>query len=321
MNIILAEFNPGGGQASEKEFNQGVITVGRDANECDVAFDNTRFPMVSRKHAELRWHENRWFLVDLNSSYGTYLDGQRVTQPQPVAVGSKVQFGMEGPILLVTWFQVVSETFQQVPQPAQQQVAVQQQVSAPVSSPVSPPVSLPSAQLDFNGSPPRPPLKITKSSIWLGREKECDVIFDSGSATVSRRHAEIAFEDGDFVVKDNKSFNGTLINGQRISAPTPLYHNDEIQLGLGGPVLKFNSPGRVVPEGSSLPGQRSVHAIEDAKAAADLHKTMVASFGQARGVREQADEPQLMMTVQFGDKAELVIGRDESNDIRIDGLQ
>jgi hypothetical protein len=69
----------------------------------------------------------------------------------------------------------------------------------------------------------------------------------------------------DFVIKDNKSFNGTLINGQRISSTTPLYHKDEIQLGLGGPVLMFNAPGRVAPQGASLAAQRSVHAIEERK--------------------------------------------------------
>jgi pSer/pThr/pTyr-binding forkhead associated (FHA) protein len=171
MNIILAESNTGGGQASEKEFNQGVITIGRDANECDVAYDSARFPMVSRKHAEIRWHDNRWFLVDLNSSYGTYLNGQRIAQPQPIAVGSQIQFGMDGPALTVSWFQVVSETFQQVPQQVHQQVAVQQPAAVPISKPVATPVSLPSAQLDFNGSPLRPPLKILKSSI-LARTRE-----------------------------------------------------------------------------------------------------------------------------------------------------
>ena len=32
--------------------------------------------MVSRKHAELRWEGGRWYLYDLNSSYGTYYNGQ-----------------------------------------------------------------------------------------------------------------------------------------------------------------------------------------------------------------------------------------------------
>ncbi|HJS51342.1 MAG TPA: FHA domain-containing protein, partial [Pyrinomonadaceae bacterium] len=252
---------------------------------------------------------------------GTYLNGQPVTQPQQVPVGSKLQFGTNGPMLIVIWFEVGSDTFQVSHQAP---VSVAGPVGIPAAQPVpkpASPVSLPTAQLDFGGSPPRPSLKILRPSIWIGREKDCDVIFHSATATVSRRHAELVFEGGDFVIKDNKSFNGTLLNGQRISTPLPLYHKDEIQLGLGGPVLVFNSPERIPPAGASLAGQRSVHAIEGAKSAADLYKTMVASFGQVSASTGHADEPQLIMTVPFGNKNDLTIGRDESNDIRIDGLQ
>jgi ABC-type multidrug transport system ATPase subunit/pSer/pThr/pTyr-binding forkhead associated (FHA) protein len=320
MKIILADASPAGGHSSERQFNKSAVTIGRDAAGCDMAFDSAQFPMVSRKHAELRYQNGDWFVVDLNSSYGTYLNGQRVTQPVQIPVGSKLQFGVDGPTLLVRWFEVVSEPFQPTPN-APVSVAAPVAVAPPVPKPASPPAAIPSAQLDFVSSPQRPPLKIVRPSTWIGREKDCDVIFHSATATVSRRHAEIAFEDGDFVLKDNKSFNGTLLNGQRISTPLPLYHKDEIQLGLGGPVLMFNAPERVPPVGASLAGQRSVQAIEGARAAADLYKTMVASFGHASDFGRHADEPQLMMTVPFGDKAELTIGRAESNDIRIDGLQ
>jgi pSer/pThr/pTyr-binding forkhead associated (FHA) protein len=50
---------------------------------------------------------------------------------------------------------------------------------------------------------------------------------------------------------------------------------------------------------------------------------MVANLGRtpSRPLAEIANEPQLLMTVTFGNKSELTIGRDESNDIRVDGLQ
>jgi hypothetical protein len=75
---------------------------------------------------------------------------------------------------------------------------------------------------------------------------------------VSRKHAEIRRQNDDFIIHDGGSFNGTLVNDQRISTPTPLYHNDEIQLGMGGPILKFNAPSRIAPKGASLAGQRSI---------------------------------------------------------------
>jgi two-component system NtrC family sensor kinase len=48
---------------------------------------------VSRQHAELRPDNGRWLLVDLNSVNGTYLNGQRVTQPVPLKNGDQIRIG------------------------------------------------------------------------------------------------------------------------------------------------------------------------------------------------------------------------------------
>ena len=110
MNIILAEERPGSEQVPEQSFQKGLILVGRDAFECDIAFDGERYPMVSRKHAELRWHEGKWLLVDLNSSYGTYLNGQRIAVPTQIATGNRLQFGQDGPVIKVVWFEELAES-------------------------------------------------------------------------------------------------------------------------------------------------------------------------------------------------------------------
>lgn len=77
MKIVLAEERSGGQELSEKSFNQEIIRVGRDVGDCQIVFENAKFPMVSRKHAELRAGDGQWFLYDLNSSYGTFIDGQK----------------------------------------------------------------------------------------------------------------------------------------------------------------------------------------------------------------------------------------------------
>ncbi|MFL6466726.1 MAG: FHA domain-containing protein [Pyrinomonadaceae bacterium] len=322
MNIILAQPNASDGRTAEREFRKPIVTIGRDSTECDIAFEKSQFPMVSRKHAELRLDNGHWTLSDLGSTYGTFINGQKVVQSQPVSAGSTLQFGMDGPKLIVVWYEVGNETPQQVPA-ANAASPVPQPIPA---KPAAPPIQIPTAQLDIIGPPAKPAINIAKASIWFGREADCDVVFDSGSTTVSRRHAEVAFDGRDFVLKDNKSFNGTLLNGQRISTTLPLYHNDQIQLGLGGPVILFNAPNRVAPAGSSLAGQRSVPAIQNVVAsspAVESSKTMVANLGRipSKPLVDASNEPQLLMTVNFGNKPELTIGRDESNDIRIDGLQ
>src|SRR5258708_22913838 len=57
--------------------------------------------MVSRKHAEFRLSEGRYLIADANSRFGTFVNGQRITDPVEVRVGSQVQLGTGGPILRV----------------------------------------------------------------------------------------------------------------------------------------------------------------------------------------------------------------------------
>ncbi|MEW1892672.1 MULTISPECIES: DUF1707 and FHA domain-containing protein [unclassified Streptomyces] len=48
---------------------------------------------VSRMHAELTAHGDRWLLRDLGSTNGTCVNGQRVTGTVPVREGDQVSFG------------------------------------------------------------------------------------------------------------------------------------------------------------------------------------------------------------------------------------
>lgn len=318
MKIILADTTEPDPRKSERSFEKPTVSIGRNADECDVAFEKARFPMVSRRHAELRWQNGAWFIVDQNSSYGTFLNGGQVLQPMPVPVGSKLQFGPEGPVLIVVWFDVAAETADPArPAASQQQVA---SATPTTPKPSQPLVAIPEAQLEFVGVTGRVPFKITKPSVWLGRDPGCDIVFEASAGTVSRRHAEIAFESDDFLIKDNKSFNGTLVNGQRISADVPIYDKDEIQLGLGGPVVRFHARGRAAPAGSSLTGQRSM-APQPIALPADTSKTMVANFGRQTRPEPASGEPQLLFSIAFGPKTELTVGRSERCDIRLDGLQ
>ncbi|MHC4064413.1 MAG: ATP-binding protein [Planctomycetota bacterium] len=56
--------------------------------------------------------------------------------------------------------------------------------------------------------------------------------------SVSRRHAELRPDNGNWVLTDLASSNGTYLNGVRIDKPCPLKHGDQIK--LGGTVLVFS---------------------------------------------------------------------------------
>jgi len=66
------------------------------------------------------------------------------------------------------------------------------------------------------------------SSVRVGRSPAAGVVLDD--ASVSRRHALIALRDGRSVVLDDRSLNGTWVNGQRVRA-LALSDGDEVAFG------------------------------------------------------------------------------------------
>ncbi len=62
----------------------------------------------------------------------------------------------------------------------------------------------------------------------IGRLPECDVVLDSRA--VSRRHARIFFDRGQFYLEDLQSRNGTFLNGQRVEGAQALKDRDVIDI-------------------------------------------------------------------------------------------
>lgn len=66
-----------------------VVNVGRaDYNDIVIPDDS-----VSTTHAKLQRREGIWMLVDLESTNGTLVDGERVVGEAPLAPGAYVRFG------------------------------------------------------------------------------------------------------------------------------------------------------------------------------------------------------------------------------------
>ena len=75
------------------------ITIGRDPAS-GIAYDQKRDDVVSRQHAAIRIETGdklAFRLIDLNSSNGTLLNGQRVTGEVELAPEDTVELGRGGP--------------------------------------------------------------------------------------------------------------------------------------------------------------------------------------------------------------------------------
>jgi hypothetical protein len=63
----------------------------------------------------------------------------------------------------------------------------------------------------------------------IGRSPDCDIFLDD--VTVSRTHAVLVERNGEFVIADEGSLNGTFVNRKRIDTETRLESGDEVQIG------------------------------------------------------------------------------------------
>lgn len=70
--------------------------------------------------------------------------------------------------------------------------------------------------------------ELSQQKYVLGRHPDCDIVVDAGA--VSRQHAQVLGEDGQFFVEDLKSRNGTYVNGQLIEKRQLLVGGDMIQI-------------------------------------------------------------------------------------------
>lgn len=71
-----------------------TFRIGRDAS-CELVCDD---PLISRRHAEVRLEDGRWWVIDLGSRNGTRLDARRIERAllPPVAT---LQFYDSAPLL------------------------------------------------------------------------------------------------------------------------------------------------------------------------------------------------------------------------------
>src|SRR6266404_8899402 len=308
MKIVLAE-DRAGQLHGERAFTSDKVIVGRDPAVCHYFFSQEQWPMVSRKHAEFRLDEGRCTVVDANSRFGTFVNGQKVSAPVEVRVGDHIQLGEGGPILRVVSIEQspAAEAPPKSPEMGRMETVHDAPAAVPPAPPTAPKIPSPEQRTPAPPRPTPPPIparaapayldlvdsrtgqsrriELNKELTRLGRDPEGEVVIDADAAVVSRRHAEIKKSEGQFSISDLKSFNGTLVNDQRIAESVQLFDGDRIQLGVGGPVLRVIDPShpaparRVMRPGAPTPSQQAIPSAFGQIAAMAQRQTIVSTSG------------------------------------------
>ena len=228
----------------------GTSTViGRDP-ACDLTIDDN---LLSRRHARLLLEEDRLKVIDLGSANGTFLNGEKI-QEAVAHPGDELRFDQHSFIIVGPVTASVDANIGKAEQTVIRgneedatmigsATVMEPAAENPLQPELEPGDTLPMADeetLLFAQPPPAATLKRAGSSadlpeftldqelVTLGRGEQSDIVLDDKS--VSKRHAEFAFEHGSWSIRDLGSSNGVTVNNERVDH-MHLKHGDTIQLG------------------------------------------------------------------------------------------
>ena len=203
---------------------QGKVVAGRSP-DCDITIDN---PAISRKHTQIEFKNGDYVLTDLNSSNGTFLNGERIEVPQSLKPGD---------VIGVAKFEL---HFQEAPQAEvqemmggmdemEQTVMVDAEAMASKFAQVSsaPTASGPRKLVVLKGDANIKELVLERDVITIGKADTCDLVVPG--LLVSKLQATVTHKEDKHYV--NPIGGSVKVNNEKISKEKVLKLGDTIIVG------------------------------------------------------------------------------------------
>ncbi|MBL6706741.1 MAG: sigma 54-interacting transcriptional regulator [Planctomycetaceae bacterium] len=125
--------------------------------------------------------------------------------------------------------------------------------------------------------------------LTIGRESTNRVVVQDDRC--SRRHAEVFFTNGGWVVRDLGSSNGTHVNNQEITGQTTLQEGDSVQIGSANLVFTHDLTRKLNSQSASIESDTRVKP-QDAEATSDDQSE--GSSSDDRSDDSACDEPEIL---------------------------
>ena len=200
---------------------QESITFGRTA-DCDVELADKG---TSRKHAQIIHEGEDYFLIDLKSGNGTFLNGKKIrsTEKHLLRAGDVIKIESYE----ITFGQLETVLKKPVEEDTDTDIVEVKMIRKVLGA------------LARNGNPSlevvngtaegkKVEFKEDQKEILIGRDPECHLIIED--AVISRIHTKIIRKSGGILLIDQDSRNGTFVNNERIREKL-LRDGDRVMLG------------------------------------------------------------------------------------------
>lgn len=203
------------------ELVKSIITLGRESSsEVEVTIAS---PTISRQHARITHRGADWFVEDLGSRNGTFLNGQPIgREPRPLKTGDRIRLGGETEFVFKSSSSVEAPSHER---PVAATMMVEDLAALEIPAEISPPELI----ISIAGSLPQRHT-LSEETITLGRASDNDIVVDA--PIISRYHACLGRTPAGYqlVVLPSAS-NPILFKGRPLMGPHRLMHGDSLRIG------------------------------------------------------------------------------------------
>jgi pSer/pThr/pTyr-binding forkhead associated (FHA) protein len=248
-HLLVIKEGPSAGMTYPLEEDE--IFIGRESNN-SIQIDS---PGVSRKHSRLTYQFDQYILEDLASSNGTFVNGERISQPRPLKNGDVIGLGKTiqleyqelRPTISATMLEdelpsIEGTMLEATPQPTivpTHRTPADQGVIPASQEPQMTMIGkeVPAAKKAFSpqflvavAGEAQKTYSLNKERVTLGRADDNEIVIDS--PIVSRYHAYLDRQQDSYVltVLPNVA-NPILSSGRPLTEAHKLHHGDILRIG------------------------------------------------------------------------------------------
>jgi pSer/pThr/pTyr-binding forkhead associated (FHA) protein len=201
-----------------------IVQVGRGKRNDIVVDDNE----VSREHCRFVRNETHYEVFDLDSSNGTFVNGQRVRDSWQLQQNSIIELGDS----ITFEFKIDEKAGQDADKPPT------------MTAKLNPLVTQVFLVVTVNTQPNRAIYALEDPLITLGRAADNKVIIIEPE--ISRYHMKLERTPRGYLLTDLGSTNGTIVNGTMIKEPRLLVSGDVLRIGTSIVIQYTNDPDEAV---------------------------------------------------------------------------